>query len=125
MWKKRAKKNFSNEKRENLSDVWINKGLYYNQCKWVEEYENSGLSYSEALDENLVKDFPLDYIRDASDKEGLQSSSNKDYKGGKTQRKKDNEITERNENFYCYTITDAPIPINHHLIILSLTSIWK
>ena len=34
-WNKGARKNFSNEKREHLSET--DKGSYYNQSEWMEE----------------------------------------------------------------------------------------
>ena len=40
-WNKEARKNFSSERREHLSET--EKGPSYNQSEWLEEYENSGL----------------------------------------------------------------------------------
>ena len=51
-WNKGARKNFPNERRKHLSD----KGSYYNQSEWLEEYENSGLYYTRIFDETHVND---------------------------------------------------------------------
>ena len=40
-WNIRARKNFSNKRREHLSET--NKGSYHNQGEWLEVYESSGL----------------------------------------------------------------------------------
>ena len=53
-WNKGEKLNFSNKRREHLSEK--DKGSYYNQSEWLEEYGNSGLYYSRTFDEiYLVK----------------------------------------------------------------------
>ena len=75
----RSEENFSNERREHLSKT--DKGSYYNQSDWLEEYGNSGLYYSRGFDETYVNGFISDSISDASDEEELQSSD-EDYKGG-------------------------------------------
>ena len=59
-------------KREHLSET--DKGSYYNQSEWLEEYENSGWHYSRAFDETYVNGFISDNISDTSDEEELQSS---------------------------------------------------
>ena len=53
-WNKGEKVNFSNERREHLSET--DKGSYYNQSQWLKEYGNSGLYYSRTFDKiYLVK----------------------------------------------------------------------
>ena len=72
----RSKENFLNERREHLSKT--DKGSYYNQSDWLEEYGNSGLYYSRGFDKTY---FISDSISDASIEEELQSSD-EDYDGG-------------------------------------------
>ena len=78
----------------------------YNQSEWLEEYKNSGLYYSRAFDETSVNGFTPNNVNDTFDEEELRSSD-KDYKGGQAQGKKDDETTESNENFDCYTIQNS------------------
>ena len=58
---------FLNEKREHLSET--DKGSYYDQSEWLEEYENSGLYYSRALDKTYVNGFTSENISDVFNQE--------------------------------------------------------
>ena len=42
-WNIGSRKNFSNERREHLSET--DKGSYHNQGEWLEVYESSGLYF--------------------------------------------------------------------------------
>ena len=95
---KEQEKIFSNEIREHLSKA--DKGSYYNQSEWLEEYRNSGLYYSRAFDETYVNCVTSDNNSDTSDEKELQPSD-EDYEGGEAQGNKDDETRESNENFDC------------------------
>ena len=64
--------------------------------------------YDGGFDETYAFGFTSDNISDTSDEEELQASDEV-YKEGKTQVKKDDEATESNENFDCYTVIDVSI----------------
>ena len=92
---------FSNVRREHLSET--DKGSYCNQSERLEEYGNSGLSYSRTFDKTYTNGFTSDNISDTSDEVELQSSD-EDYEGGETQGNKDNETMESSQDFDCYIV---------------------